>query len=104
MGRETGSLHLLAPLLLTGGKGADLVIRGNVVLNSPNSKPKRGARAIVFKPGHSGPARPGPSFRSQQRVAGLDDRNHAVQTLTSLLLCTATTPSLTQSVSATLQA
>jgi hypothetical protein len=34
MGRETGSLHLLAPLLLTGGKGADLVIRGNVVLNS----------------------------------------------------------------------
>jgi hypothetical protein len=34
MGRETGSLHLLAPLLLTGGKGADLVIRGNVFLNS----------------------------------------------------------------------
>jgi hypothetical protein len=33
MGRETGSLHLLVPLLLTGGKGADLVIRGNVVLN-----------------------------------------------------------------------
>jgi hypothetical protein len=33
MGRETGSLHLLAPLLLMGGKGADLVIRGNVVLN-----------------------------------------------------------------------
>jgi hypothetical protein len=31
MGRETGSLHLLTPLLLTGGKGADLVIRGNVV-------------------------------------------------------------------------
>jgi hypothetical protein len=36
MGRETGSLHLLAPLLLTGGKGADLVIRGNVVLNTAN--------------------------------------------------------------------
>jgi hypothetical protein len=34
MGRETGSLHLLASLLLTGGKGADLVIRGNVVLNN----------------------------------------------------------------------
>jgi hypothetical protein len=34
MGRETGSLHLLAPLLLTGGKGADLVIRGDVVLNT----------------------------------------------------------------------
>jgi hypothetical protein len=33
MGRETSSLHLLAPLLLTGGKGADLVIRGNVVFN-----------------------------------------------------------------------
>ena len=33
MGRETGSLHLLAPLLLTEGKGADLMIRGNVVLN-----------------------------------------------------------------------
>jgi hypothetical protein len=33
-GRETGSLQLLAPLLLTGGKGADLVIRGNVVLNN----------------------------------------------------------------------
>jgi hypothetical protein len=34
MGRETGSLQLLASLLLTGGKGADLVIRGNVVLNT----------------------------------------------------------------------
>jgi hypothetical protein len=37
MGRETGSLQLLASLLLTGGKGADLVIRGNVVLNKNNS-------------------------------------------------------------------
>jgi hypothetical protein len=34
MGRETGLLQLLAPLLLTGEKGADLVIRGNVVLNT----------------------------------------------------------------------
>jgi hypothetical protein len=34
MGRETGTLQLLAPLLLTGGKGADLVIRGDVVLNT----------------------------------------------------------------------
>jgi hypothetical protein len=34
MGRETGLLQLLAPLLLTGGKGADLVIRGDVVLNN----------------------------------------------------------------------
>jgi hypothetical protein len=30
MGRETSPLQLLAFLLLTGGKGADLVIRGNV--------------------------------------------------------------------------
>jgi hypothetical protein len=34
MGRDTGHPHLLAPNLLTGGKGADLVIRGNVVLNT----------------------------------------------------------------------
>jgi hypothetical protein len=34
----TGSLHLLAPLLLTGGKGADLVIRGNVVLNTLSAR------------------------------------------------------------------
>jgi hypothetical protein len=33
LGRETGPLQLLAPLLLTGGNGADLVIRGEVVLN-----------------------------------------------------------------------
>jgi hypothetical protein len=39
MGRETGSLLLLAPLLLTGGKGADLVIRGNVVLNNLRAQP-----------------------------------------------------------------
>jgi hypothetical protein len=38
MGKETGSLHLLAPLLLTGGKGADLVIRGNVVLNTLSAR------------------------------------------------------------------
>jgi hypothetical protein len=37
MGRETSTLQLLVPLLLTGGKGADLVIRGNVVLNSSNT-------------------------------------------------------------------
>jgi hypothetical protein len=39
MEKETGYLQLLAPLLLTGGKGADLVIRGNVVLNSPDPLP-----------------------------------------------------------------
>jgi hypothetical protein len=33
MGRETGLLQLLAPLLLMGGKGAELVIRGDIVLN-----------------------------------------------------------------------
>jgi hypothetical protein len=38
LGRDTGSLQLLAPLLLTGGKGADLVIRGNVVLNTEPAK------------------------------------------------------------------
>jgi hypothetical protein len=38
MGRKTGSLHLLASLLLTRGKGADLVIRGNVVLNTLSAR------------------------------------------------------------------
>jgi hypothetical protein len=38
LGRETGSLHLLASLLLTGEKGADLVIRGNVVLNTLSAR------------------------------------------------------------------
>jgi hypothetical protein len=33
-GRDTGLPWLLVPNLLTGGKGADLVIRGNVVLNT----------------------------------------------------------------------
>jgi hypothetical protein len=38
MRRETDYLQLLAPQLLTGGKGADLVIRGNVIiLNNPHS-------------------------------------------------------------------
>jgi hypothetical protein len=36
LGRETGSLQLLTPLLLMGGKVADLVIRGDVVLNNTN--------------------------------------------------------------------
>jgi hypothetical protein len=34
LGRDTSLPRLLAPNLLTGGKGADLVIRGNVVLNT----------------------------------------------------------------------
>jgi hypothetical protein len=37
MGRETDPLQLLASVLLTGGKGADLVIRGNVFFNNNNS-------------------------------------------------------------------
>jgi hypothetical protein len=49
MGRETGSLQLLAPLLLTGGKGADLVIRGNVVLNR-EQRPRRKV-AVVWPSG-----------------------------------------------------
>jgi hypothetical protein len=36
LGRDTGLPHLLAPNLLMGGKGADLVIRGNVILNKYN--------------------------------------------------------------------
>jgi hypothetical protein len=38
MGRETGHLQLLASLLLTGGKGVDLVIRGNVVLKTLSAR------------------------------------------------------------------
>jgi hypothetical protein len=38
LGSDTGHLQLLAPLLLTGGKGADLVICGNVVLNTLSAR------------------------------------------------------------------
>jgi hypothetical protein len=38
MGRETGFLQPLTPNLLTGGKEADLVIRGNVVLNTLSAR------------------------------------------------------------------
>jgi hypothetical protein len=38
MGRDTGYLHLLTPNLLTGGKRADLAIRGNVVLNTLSAR------------------------------------------------------------------
>jgi hypothetical protein len=38
MGRETGLLQLLTSNLLTGGKGADLVIRGNVILNTLSAR------------------------------------------------------------------
>jgi hypothetical protein len=36
LGRETSFLQLLTPLLLMGGKVADLVIRDDVVLNNTN--------------------------------------------------------------------
>jgi hypothetical protein len=38
LGRETSPLQLLALLLLTGGKGADLVIRGDVLLNTLSAR------------------------------------------------------------------
>jgi hypothetical protein len=38
LGRETGLPHLFAPNLLTGGKAADLVIRGNIVLNTLSAR------------------------------------------------------------------
>jgi hypothetical protein len=72
MGKETGSLYLLAPLLLTGGKGADLVIRGDVVLNTndpvggrlPFSSQARSSPActssISSTAGLAGPQRPNP--------------------------------------------
>jgi hypothetical protein len=50
MGRGTGSLQLLTPLLLTGGKGADLVIRGNIVLNSLDSIQARHS-LVLCEPG-----------------------------------------------------
>jgi hypothetical protein len=37
-GKGNGLLRLLAPLLLTGAKRADLVIRGNVVLNTLSAR------------------------------------------------------------------
>jgi hypothetical protein len=38
MGREMSLLQLLALNLLTGGKGADLVILGNIVLNTLSTR------------------------------------------------------------------
>jgi hypothetical protein len=38
LGRETSLLRLLAPLLPTRGKGADLVIHGNVVVNTLSAR------------------------------------------------------------------
>lgn len=44
--RETSSLQLLAPLLLTGEKGAELMIRGDVVLNTPGVALGAGGAAV----------------------------------------------------------
>jgi hypothetical protein len=38
LGRETGLPHLLVPNLLTGGKRADVVISGNIVLNTLSTR------------------------------------------------------------------
>jgi hypothetical protein len=38
LGRDTGLPRLLAPNLLTRGKGADLVIHGNIVLNTLSAR------------------------------------------------------------------
>jgi hypothetical protein len=38
LGKDTGLARLLVPNLLTGGKGADLVIRGNVVLSTLSTR------------------------------------------------------------------
>jgi hypothetical protein len=46
LGRETGPLQFLTPLLLTGGKGADLMIRGDVVLNTPGVALGAGGAAV----------------------------------------------------------
>jgi hypothetical protein len=94
MGKDTGHPHLLAPNLLTGGKGADLVIRGNVVLNSfilsrtsPQCAkiPEPPARLPQSKRGHSPrlPHFPNP----KSRLA-------AAATLPVLLLSSTTSPLL----------
>jgi hypothetical protein len=43
LGRDMSLPHLLAPNLLMGGKGADLMIRGNIVINSFVSRVYRGS-------------------------------------------------------------
>jgi hypothetical protein len=49
MGKETGPLQLLAPLLLMAGKEADLVIRGNVVTNTgPKPVPIMRGRSVCI--------------------------------------------------------
>jgi hypothetical protein len=73
MERETGSLQLLAPLLLTGGKGADLVICGNVVLNSLNGKRKNSkGRRLTYQGRSASPTKgdtPPPEHSTSGRPA-----------------------------------
>jgi hypothetical protein len=61
MGRETGLLQLLAPLLLTGGKGVDLVIRGDVSTRYQHALPRRCCEAdlhrLSIKPAGPRPSR-----------------------------------------------
>jgi hypothetical protein len=47
LGRDTGHLQLFAPLLLTGGKRADLVIRGNVEIFAIHADQIRPAPSIL---------------------------------------------------------
>ena len=68
MGRETGSLHLLAPLLLTGEKGADLVIRGNVVLNTLSA---RSTSTLLW-------IRSAPNLHQAGRSPGLAELSYAI--------------------------
>jgi hypothetical protein len=51
MGRETCPLQLLASLLLTGGKGLDLVICGNVVLNTDEWRARAMCRGLSTEVG-----------------------------------------------------
>jgi hypothetical protein len=68
MGRETDPLHLLAPLLLTGGNEADLVIRGNVVLNTLSA---RSTSMLLL-------IRSAPTLRPADRSSGIAELSYAI--------------------------
>jgi hypothetical protein len=68
MGRETSSLQLIAPLLLTGGKGADLVIRGNVILNTLSA---RSTLILLW-------IRSAPTLHHAGRSSGLAELSYAI--------------------------
>jgi hypothetical protein len=81
MGRETGTLQLLTPLLLTGGKGADLVIRGNVVLNTRDMWASMVTSTVysssVFSAGHTGVVASPEELRQADDSRSLE--NHALR-------------------------